>query len=210
MNELTTKLDVLLVQVIDVLLDWNRKALQADDNERLQADIIYELAKRAEYIRRKIKDVADGSHYSSQRNQRNTLTSRTGERTQQLVTDIQQSKREYPKYTRRGDDTLVKVSLRRDKKSVYKQIIPSLIYQQFGEIMAKIGMGGNTFTSAVLLRELEVYGPSPSYHMYAVLSLLLQEKQILEVRRGVYKLGNDSVEEAMESIWKSLPEESYE
>ncbi|MCY4262050.1 MAG: hypothetical protein OXC97_01830, partial [Candidatus Dadabacteria bacterium] len=97
-----------------------------------------------------------------------------------------------------------------NKKSVYKQIVPFLIYQQFGEIAARIGKDGKTFTSEVLLKEFKNYGGSPSYHMYSVLSLLVKKKQILELRRGVYKLGDESVQEAMESIWKLLPEESYE
>lgn len=210
MNELATKLDDLLAQVRDTLLDWNRNALQAEDNKRDQADIVYELAKQAEDIRRMIKEVSEGRHIAHQRNDRKSLTGKTEERKQQVAIDIQKSKREYPKYFRRGDDTLVKVGLRRNKKSVYKQIIPSLIYQQFGEIATKVGKDGKTFTSEVLLREFETYGSSPSYHMYSVLSLLVQKKQILEVRRGVYKLGNESVQEAMESIWKLLPEESYE
>lgn len=210
MNELTKKLDDLLAETRDILLDWNRKALQAEDNERVQADFVYELAKQAEGIRRKVKDAADGNRYSYIENEQKTLSSKTRERKQQLIPNTQQSKREYPKYFRRGDDALVKVGLRRDKRSEYKQIIPSLIYQQFKEVATKIGKDGNTFTSEVLLGEFEAYGNSPSYHMYAVLSLLLRKKQIIEIRRGVYKLGSESLKDAMDGIWKSLPEESYE
>ena len=210
MNEPTTKLDSLLAQARDILLEWNRNALQAEDDEREQADIIYTLAKQTEDIRRRARDTADRSLHTYQEDKRIVSTSTAVERKQQIVESTQQSKREYPKYLRRGDDALVKVGLRRNKKSEYKQIVPAQAYQRFREIVTKISRNGDAFTAEDLLREFDIDGLSPSYHMYAVLSLLLQKKVVVEVRRGRYKLSNNSVDKAMKSIWGSLPEEAYE
>ena len=205
-NELRKKLDGLLAQARDTLLDWSRGALQAEnDDERHRADFVFMLAKETDDLRRRIGDVANGECPNHERYERAMSGDLAGEKKRHAFGSARRRKGDYPKYLRRGN-ALVKVGLSRDKKSEYKHIVPAVKCRRAMELVANTGGNGKEFTADDLLKGFD----GLSYHLYIVLALLRQKKAVVVVRRGIYKLGNESIDPTIASIWKALPEEAHE
>ena len=205
-NELRKKLDSLLAQARDALLDWSRGALKAEsDDERHRANFVFMLAKETDDLRRRIGDLANGANPTHERDERTTSGGLRGAKKRDAFVSARRRKGDYPKYLHRGN-ALVKVGLSRDKKSEYEHIVPSAEYRRAVELVSNTGANGNEFTADDLLKEFD----GLSYHLYVVLALLRQKKAVVVVHRGLYKLGNESIDVAIESIWKALPEETHE
>lgn len=205
-SELRKKLDGLLAQARDTLLDWSRGALKAEsDDERHRADFVFMLAKETDDLRRRIVDLANGEYPTHEKEKRTASESLPRAKKRHALGSARRRKGDYPKYLRRSN-ALVKVGLSRDKKSEYKHIVPAVEFQQAIERVANTGVNGKEFSADELLRGFD----GLSYHLYIVMALLRQEKAVVVVRRGVYKVGKEPIESAIESIWKSLPEEAHE
>lgn len=205
-NESRKKIDILLEQARDALLDWSRSALRAEnDDERNRANFVFMLAKETDDLRRRIGDLANGAYSTQEKDERTTSGSLRGIKKPLADTSVKRRKEDYPKYLRRGN-SIVKVGLSRDKKSVYEHIVPAAEYRRAMELVANTGAKGKEFTADELLKRFD----GPSYHLYVVLALLRKKNAIVVLHRGIYKLGNDSINAAIESIWKSLPEEVHE
>lgn len=205
-DELHEKIDGLLAQARDTLLDWSRGALQAEgDDERHRADFVFMLAKETDDLRRRISDVANRKYPTHERDKHATLEGLARDKKRQVFGSARRRKGDYPKYLRRGN-ALVKIGLSRDKKSEYKHIVPGAECRRAIELVANTGRNGKVFTADDLLKGFD----GLSYHLYIVMALLRQKKVVLVVRRGTYKLGNESITPAIENIWKALPEEVHE
>ncbi len=205
-NELRKKLDGLLAQARDVLLDWSRGALKAKSNEeRHQADFVFKLAKETDDLRRRIGDLANGEYPTYESEEHAISGSPPVTKKRHGLGTVRRRKGDYPKYLRRGN-AIVKVGLSRDKRSEYKHIVPAAECQRAMELVTSTGANGKEFTADDLLNGFD----GLSYHLYAVLALLRQRKAVVVVRRGVYKLSKEFVDKGIESIWKALPEEVHE
>ena len=205
-DESREKLDSLLIHVRDILLDLSHDALKTENEvKRQQADFIFTLAKEADDLRRKVREVANrvSSDYIDHESKK--PSGAKAKKEDEATEQFRRRKGDYPKYLRRGN-SLVKVGLRKDRKSEYKHIVPEHEYKRVVEKVVTTGRKEKEFATDDLLMDFD----GSSYHIYIVLSLLRQKKVVEMVRRGTYKLGNKPVPSAVENIWKSLPEEAYE
>lgn len=199
------KINGLLARARDLLLDWSREALRADgDDESSQADKIFAFAKDADDLRRRIIAVKDGKTDTTA-NKSNTVYYVGEQGKSQGFPEIQLNKSDYPKYFRL-DDGMIRVGLKKDKKTEYKHFLSEHRYNMIVKLAANAGKGGKEFTAKDLLKDFD----GPSNDMYIALSLFHRKKLAKVIRRGIYKLENDVLSTAAESIWKGLPEEFYE
>ena len=201
-------LNNLLTQTRDTLFDWSRDYLQSDDaSERSRTDALFELAKRADSLRREITEISTGKvsvyppstvedvNEKSVRESTNSPHGRTASR---------KRKRDYPKYKKRGG-ALVKIGLSRDKKKEYKHIVPAEEYLKILELLKSISQSKKEFNAEELVEAFD----GASYHPYIVLALLKQRGVINLARRGVYAFTNANIlSQELESVWRELKEEN--
>ncbi|MCY3955406.1 MAG: hypothetical protein OXF47_05370 [Nitrospira sp.] len=205
-NELRKRIDSQLTQARDALLDWSRGALKAEsDDERHQANFVFMLAKETDDLRRRIGDLANGAYPTThQKDEHTTSGDLGGAKKHHAFISARRRKEDYPKYLRRGN-ALVKVGLSRDKKSEYEHIVPASEYRRAMTLVANAGANGKEFTADDLLKGFD----GPSYRVYVILALLRQKDAVVVLHRGIYKLGNESIDAAIENIWNALPEEAH-
>lgn len=201
-------LNNLLTQTRNTLFDWSRDYLQSDDaSERSRTDALFELAKRADSLRREITEISTGKislYPPSTVEDVNEKIVRESNKPSQGRSASRKRKKDYPKYTKRGD-ALVKIGLSRDKKKEYKHLVPAEEYQKVIELLKSICKSKKEFNAEELVEAFD----GASYHPYIVLALLKQYGLVKLVRRGIYAFKSvNTLQDDIAAVWQNLKEEN--
>lgn len=199
-------------EIKETFFECAREAVNSTGEADWQkAEILFGLAKDADMLRRrvmmfvkepqeKIPTEVLGSIVSKTLAQQNTLNPEI--KTRRTVRKLKKS--DYPNYSVRGD-SLIKVGLRRDKRTEYSQSVPR---REFDLIIARLNEMATTheeFTPDEVQTGLEC----PIYQTYIVLALLKHLNLIDVLRRGSYQFSSaQNFSDEASIIWGNLQKKS--
>ena len=201
------RIEELLAQARDLLLDWNRAALQASvDEERSRARRLYAIAEGTENLRRHVVEIREAGSRSPIDEAGVLLQNSEENDGLEAHESMRRPKDDYPKFFREGIN-LLKVGLTKDEKREYKHRVPKPDFRRVVDAITAAGGDGNEFTAETIKKML---GNRNKYHVDATLALLRRKKAVVLVRRGTYKVGATPLDVVLEDIWSSLPEENHQ
>lgn len=120
-------------------------------------------------------------------------------------------KKQYPRFKREGDDTLVKIGWSKSERSQYEHRSPRRVADLLIDRIADVANDGKRFTTDELLplrdTDNNPNGEVPSYQVYLCLAWLVMEGIIDRHGRQGYTLPNDAAElpAKVERAWAALP-----
>jgi hypothetical protein len=115
--------------------------------------------------------------------------------------------RDYPKFFRQ-DDMLVRLAWSKREKREYRHKSPYFVLKFLAKLIADVGWKGRVFsTEQILPLRAGENGAVPNYQAYVGISLLKHAGLIDQHGRQGYSIPRPSdFNEAVEAVWKKLPE----
>ena len=120
-------------------------------------------------------------------------------------TASKETKEEYPKFFRRGDQ-LVRIAWSKRDRSEYQHKTSQAVLTRISETLANAGKEGRVFSTDDILPIHDDEGHSvPAYQAYVCIALFKKTGLIDQHGRQGYSLTTPDLIKAVDSIWKTLP-----
>ena len=193
-NSLTTAGRQALKHVRDL-----REALKELNLEMVSADRYDDLDQLNELLRstKQIEDAVQGMTSEQQSSKPAPMRPRLRAVPDHVDTDT------YPRYVRRGQHTLVKVALRRNKVDTYEQNMSRREFDRIGDVLIEFSKNKASFSPQNVTDQTRY----PAYRTYLVLGLLTERELLTMPTRGQYKFEQELSAEDLDNLWASLPQE---
>lgn len=164
--------------VRDNLFAASRSFMDGDSVDWQAVESLFEISKKAEILRREIKEFAD-----NERPETFLISPVTRSIEVAAIENANRLRRDdYPKYSTR-DDAVVRTGLRRDRRTEYEHIVRK---EEFEMIIERLNhfVNSSGFSVDEVQKELDL----PIYQTYLVVSLLREHLQVIESKKkGTYR-----------------------